>query len=237
MKLQLEKKKQEEATPKSILKVSRKTTQPSGVSSLLTRYDSDDSPPTKEEKSRVSWPENDSKLTATHVIDEPQSSKRARFAVDSSMEPTTNQVETIANAGETVGTAEESTKSEIAKREAQLDSSADAETWNEFEALLNDERSKSEPDEPEEEPAETFEDSLMDTTEMEQASYEARIAQLRLRAAARRNKKVAVVQIIDTYTPELAEGGAKRSSDDTMTTIEILRQKKRAKIQAEDDDS
>jgi hypothetical protein len=121
-----------------------------------------------------------------------------------------------------------------------LDSSSVGEDiWNEFEAFLNVETSQSEPDETQqgEEPVETVEDSRIDTTEIEQASYEARIAQLRLRAVARRRKQVPVVQTIDTYTPELAGGGEKRSSDDAMTTIEILRRKKRAKIQADNDDS
>ena len=230
MKLQLERKKKEESAPKSILKVS-KIAQNSGVSSLLTGYDSDDSP--SKQTTRVSWPADDSKLQTTRVIAEPES-KRARFEIEPAIEPTANAV---AIAGECA-------RSETAKKEGQVDS-VDAETWNEFEALLNEGPSESEPKNKETEsaaeasqPVETMEDSRVDTTEIEQASYEARIAQLRLKAAARRKKKTPMAETIDTYIPELATLGGSETSNDTLPTpLEILRQKKRANILASDDDS
>lgn len=226
MKLQLEKKKKEESAPKSILKVS-KIASNSGVSSLLTGYDSDDSP--SQQATRVSWPADDSKLQTTRVIAEPES-KRARFEIEPAIEP-------IANAVEIAG---ESARSETAKKEGQVDS----EIWNEFEALLNEVPSESEPKNKETEsaaeasqPVETMEDSRVDTTEIEQASYEARIAQLRLKAAARRKKKAPMAEMIDTYIPELATLGGSETSNDTLPTpLEILRQKKKVKILAADDD-
>lgn len=229
MKLQLQKKKKKELAPKSILKVS-KIAQNSGVSSLLTGYDSDDSP--SQQTTRVSWPAEDSKLKTTHVIAEPES-KRSRFEIEPATEPTANAVET----------AGESARSETGKKESQVDS-VDEETWNEFEALFKDEPSESEPRNEETassvETSQPIENSRVDASEFEQVSYEARIAKLRLKAAARRKKKETLAESNDIYMPEIATLGESEnlaSEDTSPSPLEILRQKKRAKILAADDDS
>ena len=83
----------------------------------------------------------------------------------------------------------------------------------------------------------------MDTTEIEQVSYEARIAQLRLKAAARKRKKTAPAPAsVDTYTPELALGleeddDRKPAASDGPTPLEILRQKRQEKMKILKDDS
>jgi hypothetical protein len=77
--------------------------------------------------------------------------------------------------------------------------------------------------------------SSTDTTEIEQVSYQARIAQLRLKAAARRNKKTigAPISTVETYTPELALGNDEEDEEENvnekgeeLTPLEILRRKR-----------
>ena len=240
MKLQREKKEQEElqqqqAPPKSILKKAKKSTQPdNGLSTLLTGYDSDESSDSKEgEATRVSWPSDDAKLETTHEIEplEPKT-KRARFTAE-------------------IETAQQSPQPP--SKQQPVDAAVDPETWNEFQSLLNDddggESSKADDEPIQKESAastttsaeksvilEEADESPVDTSIVEQASYEARIAQLRLKAAARRTKKAQAV--VPTYTPELAISDEKQKSSDELTPLEILRLKRqKAKRLAEEEDS
>ena len=271
MKLQREKQKQQELkekeTPKSILKVSKSKPAAkvkSGVSSLLAVYDDDDSSDGDDEtqqqeqsSTRVSWPENHSELKRTRTIEsvEPKR-KRARFAVEA-----TAHGKLMAPPLELSSLPATETEVDVKEKVADVrvkaveEKPVDPETWEEFQALLDQADKPSADDkgangnttEERSEPAnDETEDERVDTTEIEQVSYEARIAQLRLKAAARRKKKAPPVEAsVTTYTPELAmrdeeeEDEKRPAPSDDVTPLEILRQKRRqkARMLARDEDS
>lgn len=265
MKLQLEKQKEQEQQvapekPRSILKKSgpvvkrpaAATTTTSGLSSLLADYDdsesdSDDDKRQQQQQQQedstprvVSWPQDDSKLKKTRIIEAPSEEprqKRARFHHVADEQQQQN---------EQSGLKEEQIKAieaemGITSSGTQEKTVNSAETEHEFQALLDDQADD------DDETMKNNEDmvdmkqqqeelDVVDITEMEQVSYEARIAQLRLKAAARRNKKTskpsaqATLVPVATFTPELALGNNDEeeeiSESDSLTPLEILRRKR-----------
>lgn len=263
MKLQLEKQKKQElekknAPPKSILKSSStKPSSNSAVSSLLAAY-GDESDSEKEESTRVSWPQDEQELKKTRIIEsavaqEPER-KRARFEVETrEQQVKVATTETNVSENETNETKRVEIIPSKVKTSQQQHTSLDTEM--EFQALLGEAGKLVEQDsttneketEPVEEEKQVEEEeadsSTIDTTEIEQVSYEARIAKLRLKAAARRKKKAPTPAVInvDTYTPELAEQDNETDSkpsaaSDTLTPLEILRQKRKARARQLQDD-
>lgn len=247
MKLQLEKQQEQEkvSQPRGILKT--KTTAvktSSGVSSLLAGYDDSDSDAetdlSKEKSTRVSWPSEEVKLKQTRIIEpapsEP-SRKRARL-----------ETQTVGLTDERIQAIQAEMGMESATTATTNISVGNAKTESEFQALLdetnddnmpNTEAAASDASNQQQQQASTNEEknstSSTDTTEIEQVSYQARIAQLRLKAAARRNKKTigAPISTVETYTPELALGNDEEDEEENvnekgeeLTPLEILRRKR-----------
>lgn len=249
--------------PKSILRVkSPVAVEPkkeNGLSALMTGYDdSDDSDQDEQQTTKgntsrgVSWPTDDSQLETTHVIGTERTETSPTYE---------DEAEIVSERNESAASTDQAAVSQSAGRSNTSNDKQD-EQWKEFEALLGGDgdaettntqdagpaspisqpasqeaRTPKVESEIEEDEADV-EDETVSTAEVEQASYEARIAKLRLKAMQRRKKSstpgASLTSVATDYTPQLAlsqedQRGTKRSANTSNPSpLEILRQKRLA---------